>query len=254
MADEILVKSMKFPGLNSTYIFPSIDDTLSLEDRAADAKAVGDALANKAPAGYGLGDTSKRLTNEDDLNSVVKCGFYAYDYNKIPVNGISISSPFQYTYHLIVSREANGTIVQEITTCGATPSDANYRLRRVKGFGEWSEWEWVNPPMEVGVDYRTTERWNGKPVYVRFMDLGKIPKNTHKSVNWTSDENAQVISVRGVVGLNYNDLITVPNNNFNGAVGTFSLKGQRNLITMYTDYDYGDMNLYAELRYILIGG
>lgn len=25
--------------------------------------------------------------------------------------------------------------------------------------------EWVNPPMEPGVEYRTTELWNGKPVY-----------------------------------------------------------------------------------------
>lgn len=25
--------------------------------------------------------------------------------------------------------------------------------------------EWINPPMEPGVEYRTTELWNGKPVY-----------------------------------------------------------------------------------------
>lgn len=30
----------------------------------------------------------------------------------------------------------------------------------------WGEWEWVNPPMVPGVEYRTTERYEGKPVYV----------------------------------------------------------------------------------------
>ena len=25
--------------------------------------------------------------------------------------------------------------------------------------------EWYNPPMEAGIEYRTTERWQGKPVY-----------------------------------------------------------------------------------------
>ena len=28
--------------------------------------------------------------------------------------------------------------------------------------------EWINPPMEVGVEYRTIERRNGKPVYTRW--------------------------------------------------------------------------------------
>lgn len=30
-----------------------------------------------------------------------------------------------------------------------------------------SAFEYQNPPMHVGVEYRTTERWNGKPVYVQ---------------------------------------------------------------------------------------
>ena len=31
--------------------------------------------------------------------------------------------------------------------------------------GTWNPWEWVNPPMAVGVEYRTTERFEGAPVY-----------------------------------------------------------------------------------------
>lgn len=30
--------------------------------------------------------------------------------------------------------------------------------------------EWDNPPMVPGVEYRTTERWNGKPVYATLVD------------------------------------------------------------------------------------
>ena len=36
------------------------------------------------------------------------------------------------------------------------------------------EKEWVNPPMQLGVEYRTTERWKGKPVYVKAVDIGAL--------------------------------------------------------------------------------
>lgn len=34
--------------------------------------------------------------------------------------------------------------------------------------------EWENPPMIPGEEYRTTERWNGKPVYVKAVYLGAL--------------------------------------------------------------------------------
>ena len=35
--------------------------------------------------------------------------------------------------------------------------------------------EWITPPMQLGVEYRTTERYLGKPVYVKVVDCGKFP-------------------------------------------------------------------------------
>ena len=40
--------------------------------------------------------------------------------------------------------------------------------------GNSAEFEWDNPPMELGVEYRTTERYLGKPVYVKLIDLGNL--------------------------------------------------------------------------------
>ena len=34
--------------------------------------------------------------------------------------------------------------------------------------------EWINPPMILGVEYRTTERWNGKPIYVKAVNIGAV--------------------------------------------------------------------------------
>lgn len=35
--------------------------------------------------------------------------------------------------------------------------------------------EWLNPPMELGVEYKTTERYMGKPVYVKVRETGTLP-------------------------------------------------------------------------------
>lgn len=34
---------------------------------------------------------------------------------------------------------------------------------------DWSPWEWVNPPMELGEEYRTTKRHNGQVVYTKLL-------------------------------------------------------------------------------------
>ena len=43
------------------------------------------------------------------------------------------------------------------------------------------ETEWLNPPMVAEEEYRTTERWNGKPVYVKMVDFGALPASGTKS-------------------------------------------------------------------------
>lgn len=35
--------------------------------------------------------------------------------------------------------------------------------------------EWINPPVTAGVEYRTTERYLGKPVYCKLIDCGNLP-------------------------------------------------------------------------------
>lgn len=44
--------------------------------------------------------------------------------------------------------------------------------------------EWINPPLMLGEEYRTTERWYGGVVYTKLVDLGDLPGRAgQKSVN-----------------------------------------------------------------------
>lgn len=49
-----------------------------------------------------------------------------------------------------------------------------HQIRRVCKNGVWGQWEWENPPMVTGVEYRTTERHNNNAVYKMVDSKGNI--------------------------------------------------------------------------------
>lgn len=118
-----------------------------------------------APAGYGLGGNTTRLL---DANAIGNTGFYLCDTN-MPDNN--------WWYGVHVQYHANYAC-QEF--CRYNSSD--YRIFRKKINGTWTEWEWVNPPMALGVEYRTTERYKGKAVYTKLINFGYLPNATIGSI------------------------------------------------------------------------
>ena len=62
--------------------------------------------------------------------------------------------------------------------------------------------EWINPPMALGVEYRTTERYLGKPVYVKLVTFGELPINTHKSITAFADNVEKAIDSFGITSDN----------------------------------------------------
>lgn len=53
--------------------------------------------------------------------------------------------------------------------------------------------EWVNPPMQLGVEYRTTERYLGKPVYCTLVNFGLLPNKGTKGLNFEEITNPEKI-------------------------------------------------------------
>jgi len=130
------------------------------------------ALSNKAPAGFGLGTSNPR--HIDDANNALESGWYYLDAS-------TLNGPESAEYSnvmLVLTRGSNPQTVQ----VSFNVTDLAFELRRVCTNGVWSPWEWVNPPMQLGVEYRTTERYNSKPVYVKTVDLGRLPDRSNKSV------------------------------------------------------------------------
>jgi len=102
-----------------------------------------------APAGFGLGDA---VTLIDSWNNAIKTGFYRAEKD---------SATGQWMYGYVVNY-ANNISTQVAFSHSATT--LNIALRAGMD-GNWQPWEWVNPPMVPGVEYRTTERIHGLAVY-----------------------------------------------------------------------------------------
>ena len=135
--------------------------------RGLTAKDVG-----AAPDGYGLGANNPRFPSGYDANQALTSGWWQASVN-VPGNALCL---------LFVLARGDIVYQEALTDRDASGIESTCRLRRVLFRGTWTQWEWVNPPMILGTEYRTTERWNGSPVYCIAWPGGDFPSNTTKNV------------------------------------------------------------------------
>ena len=125
-------------------------------------------IASSAPGGFGLGGNAKILTASDDLNTIWQSGWYAWD--TAPKNAPTVSGqPIADCSALVLNKGGDYNRHQIVYTL------EGYELHRSISGETIGEWEWVNPPMLTSVEYRTTERYNGKAVY-KMLDADGLVK------------------------------------------------------------------------------
>ena len=117
-----------------------------------------------APDGFGLGGrivyAPSNSDGASDANLIDATGFYLANANVEP--GV-----WHYIFHMQYP-SGSGDALQ----FGSPVNDILYQFRKEIN-GVWQPWEWINPPMQPGIEYRTTERYLGKPVYCKVVDLGE---------------------------------------------------------------------------------
>ena len=166
----------------------SIDNTLSVAGKAADSKAVGMALNGKAPAGYGLGTVQP--IEWGNIDNITANGWYS-----AIVNGEI--APSASTYMAWIRVDALGANYACQT---AYITSGDHILQRHLHGGVWSEWEWVNPPMLPGVEYRTTERNDGKAVYAARVSVGTMVANAEVQIPIKAGNTLNILRFSGQLG------------------------------------------------------
>lgn len=143
---------------------------------------------NSAPGGFGLGAIWNQAP-ENDANQIPGTGWFVAHQNTPTGGWWIIQDIFDGSVHYqfaFAKRSSSGVL-------GGTIVQRNKQEQN-----DWGPWEWVNPPMGLGTEYRTTERYFSKPVYVKTINMGNLPGNVVKQASFQSNNVVdKIVSVTG---------------------------------------------------------
>ena len=116
---------------------------------------------------------------------------------------------------------------------------------------QFAEWEWINPPMALNTEYRTTERYMGKPVYAKLVNCEALPNAGYKTVSVGVSGLEKVIDVSGcAIDAHNDDFYSIPATNFSSSVHNVGLyvTGSQ-AIAISTQSDRSSYNAYVKVKY-----
>ena len=99
--------------------------------------------------------------------------------------------------------------------------------------------EWINPPGITGVEYRTTERWQGKPVYQKLVNFGYAPNSSSSSVSHGIENFSQCAGLHGTLG----------GANLIGHSNVVAVDVNASAITIQTNSDLSGSNVLVLVKY-----
>lgn len=210
---------------------------------------------NAAPGGFGYGEyrAFKKWDDNDGsqfeafvdqmidgTGKVVRLADVA-DYPANVVSGNSGFADIQITYDGSVLVLFHGPVnVLEGSIDGVYHASKKRLLN-----GTWLPWEYDNPPLALGVEYRTTERYLGKPVYCKLVNFGALPNATQKVVKHNIPNVSSVISVYGSA---QDQAIVV------GAFGmqVTGINADNTNVAIWTSADLSNYSAYVAMKYTKI--
>lgn len=197
-----------------------------------DAVPLGYALGAFAPAGYGLGKQNEvTITSLSALDNTYLNGWYKFQtFDEENIEGHKLG---------LLYVNSSTSSVEQIFVPYRNP----YRLIRVNHAEDgWGVWEYENPPMVLGVEYRTTERWQNKPVYTMLVDCGIMPNYNQKQIAFNPNATRALRCVGQA-----SDGGSIPSLYDGNQISAFAYTGY---IYITTNYDAGGGTATAQVWYI----
>lgn len=198
-------------GSTTTLSVPT--DAVPTEDSTKPVQSGGvlAALSNKAPAGFGFGDAVQSIeTTSAGESYETYCAKVDAVLDGMPDKTAKLMlayPPAVYgkagtTISLLYKGDANYAVLSNIGS--ADTALCGWRMIKLKKSSSdpsaWQPFEWEHPPMQLGVEYRTVERYNGKPIHIKAVSLGLLENNTSKSVEHGISDFESCVECSGFSG------------------------------------------------------
>lgn len=153
---------------------------------------------NFAPAGYGFGEAIQSVLSTSASESYdtfcAKIDAKILNWGNDTTGILNIYPPQLYGEgsQVCVVHKANANYVTIYSVGNHDKTFCGWRM--FKQAGVWQPFEWVNPPMQIGVEYRTTGRYLGKPVYTQIINCGSMPAIGSEKTNSIAAFNVDVVT------------------------------------------------------------
>ena len=149
-----------------------------------DAVTLGYANQKYAPSWYGLGEGNAQYVS--DCSAINKTGFYRAD-------SATANKPSGFDNCVIYANITNGDIY--LTATYAEMTARRYYSSYAKA---WQPWEYENPPLSTGVEYRTTDRYRSMAVYKKVDANGNILWRKDGETQWHLLSSASYVAAATV--------------------------------------------------------
>ena len=178
---------------------------IDVEDKATTLSNIG-----AAPAGYGLGETNGRaITTWAEFDAATENGWYflknwTYGSHIMGGSGATKEQVASFINDFPEFTELGGNTITGLVFAQSIDENSGFQefypftngvvLRRARVAGVWQPFEWVNPLMLVGREYRTTKRYQGKAVYTKAINIGALPNNSTSSAKNLNTYGKRIVS------------------------------------------------------------
>ena len=188
---------------------------------------------------YGLGEVIGPYCS-DFCDLKYNGWYYMNNADNAPVFG---GVDFRWGTALVVASRTHIQIEYWAHQEGA-PCNQHFRRMYYVDYG-WLPWEVINPNMALGAEYRTVERHNKRPVYVKLIDCGALPNNATKQVAIEEENIDKILRCEACMEAGF--LIPFYNQDTGGHVEVS--RADRSGIYLTTDYNFSGYKAYATIAY-----
>ena len=131
----------------------------------------------------------------EDGSRLNNCNFLTVDNSDavegevVPVNADTLGyiDASEYVTQDILSEAVNSVNFGALSSMVESSDYPNCYYHEVDGVTEW-----LNPPMVLGTEYRTAERYKNKPVYTKAINFGSLPNGTQKTVSTGLSKSCEI--------------------------------------------------------------